>query len=152
MTSNIGSHIIQENLEKVNEQNRTEILNQTREQVFDLLKKSIKPEFLNRIDEIIMFQPLTREEVRKIVELQLKNIQKTLEKSSIKLTATKKAVDYIATVGYDPQFGARPIKRVIQKNLLNELSKMILEEKVDKNSTIVVDEKDGKLVFKNKDK
>ena len=150
MTSNIGSHIIQENLERVNEQNRAEILNQTREQVFDLLKKSIKPEFLNRIDEIIMFQPLTREEVRKIVELQLKNIQKTLEKSSIKLTVTKKAVDYIATIGYDPQFGARPIKRVIQKNLLNELSRMILEEKVDKNSIIVVDEKDGKLVFKNK--
>jgi ATP-dependent Clp protease ATP-binding subunit ClpB len=149
MTSNIGSHLIQENLEKVNEQNREEILNQTRIQVFDLLKKSIKPEFLNRIDEIIMFQPLTREEVRRIVELQLKNIQKTLEKSSVKLKVTKKAVDYIATVGYDPQFGARPIKRVIQKNLLNELSKMILEEKVDKNSIIVVDEKDGKLIFKN---
>ncbi|MGA2682766.1 MAG: ATP-dependent chaperone ClpB [Candidatus Bathyarchaeia archaeon] len=150
MTSNIGSHIIQENLEKVNDQNREEILNQTREQVFDLLKKSIKPEFLNRIDEIIMFQPLTREEVRKIVELQLKTIQKTLEKSSIKMTFTKKAVDSIATIGYDPQFGARPIKRVIQRNLLNELSKMILEEKVDRNSIIVVDEKDGKLVFKNK--
>jgi ATP-dependent Clp protease ATP-binding subunit ClpB len=150
MTSNIGSHIIQENLEKVNEENREEILNQTRKQVFDLLKKSIKPEFLNRIDEIIMFQSLTREEVRKIVELQLKIIQKMLEKSSIKLTITKKAVDFIAIIGFDPQFGARPIKRVIQKNLLNELSKMILEEKVDKNSVIVVDEKNGKLVFKNK--
>ncbi len=150
MTSNIGSHIIQENLEKVNEQNREEILNQTRKQVFDLLKKSIKPEFLNRIDEIIMFQSLTREEVRKIVELQLKIIQKMLEKSSIKLTITKKAVDFIAIIGFDPQFGARPIKRVIQKNLLNELSKMILEEKVDKNSVIVVDEKNGKLVFTNK--
>jgi ATP-dependent Clp protease ATP-binding subunit ClpB len=137
-------------LEKVNEENREEILNQTRKQVFDLLKKSIKPEFLNRIDEIIMFQSLTRAEVRKIVELQLKNIQKMLEKSSIKLAVTKKAVDFIATIGFDPQFGARPIKRVIQKNLLNELSKMILEEKVDKNSEIVVDEKNGKLVFKNK--
>jgi ATP-dependent Clp protease ATP-binding subunit ClpB len=150
MTSNIGSHIIQENLEKLNEQNREEILNQTRKQVFDLLKKSIKPEFLNRIDEIIMFQSLTLEEVRRIVELQLKNIQKMLEKSSIKLTITKKVVDFIATIGFDPQFGARPIKRVIQKNLLNELSKMILEEKVDKNSVIVVDEKNGELVFKNK--
>ena len=125
-------------------------MNQTRTHVFELLKKSIKPEFLNRIDEIIMFQPLTREEVQRIVELQLKNVQKTLEKSSIKLTITKKAIDFIATIGYDPQFGARPIKRVIQKNLLNELSKMILEEKVNKDSTIVVDEKDGKLVFKNK--
>jgi ATP-dependent Clp protease ATP-binding subunit ClpB len=150
MTSNIGSHIIQDNLEKVNEENREEIINQTRKQVFDLLKKTIKPEFLNRIDEIIMFQSLTQEEVRRIVELQLKVIQKMLEKSSIKLTVTKKAVDFIALIGFDPQFGARPIKRVIQKNLLNELSKMILEEKVDKNSVIVVDEKNGKLVFTNK--
>ncbi len=150
MTSNIGSHIIQENLEKINEDNREEIINQTRQQVFDLLKKTIKPEFLNRIDEIIMFNSLTHDEVRKIVELQLKNIQKMLEKNSIKLTFTKKAVDFIATIGYDPQFGARPIKRVIQKNVLNELSKMILEEKVDKNSAIVVDVKNGQMAFINK--
>jgi ATP-dependent Clp protease ATP-binding subunit ClpB len=150
MTSNIGSHIIQENMEKMNEENREEIVNQTRKQVFELLKKSIKPEFLNRIDEIIMFQSLTRAEVRRVVELQLKIIEKMLEKSSIKLTITKKAVDFIAEIGFDPQFGARPIKRVIQKNLLNELSKMILEEKVDKSSVIVVDEKNGKLVFTNK--
>jgi len=150
MTSNIGSHIIQENMEKLNEQNREEILNRTREQVFELLRKTIRPEFLNRVDEIIMFQSLTKEEVRRIVELQLDRVQKMLEKSSIKLTATKKAVDLIANVGFDPQFGARPIKRVIQKNVLNELSKMILEEKVDKNSVIVVDEKNGALVFKNK--
>jgi ATP-dependent Clp protease ATP-binding subunit ClpB len=150
MTSNIGSHIIQDNLQRVNEQNREEILNQTRQQVFDLLKQSIRPEFLNRVDEIIMFQSLTREEVRRIVELQLKLVQKMLEKSSVKLTVTKKALDFIAMVGYDPQFGARPIKRVIQKNLVNELSKMILDEKVDKNSVIVVDEKNGKLVFTNK--
>ena len=150
MTSNIGSHIIQENLEKIDEHNRDEIMNQTRKQVFDLLKKTIRPEFLNRIDEIIMFNSLTQDEVRKIVELQLKNIQKTLEKNSIKLTFTKKAVDFIATIGYDPQFGARPIKRVIQKNVLNELSKMILEEKVDKNSAIMVDVKNGQMVFINK--
>ena len=150
MTSNLGSHIIQDNLQRVNEQNREEIVNQTREQVFDLLKQSIRPEFLNRVDEIIMFQPLTQEEVRKIVGLQLKLVQKMLENNNIKLTATKKAVDYIAKIGFDPQFGARPIKRVIQKNLENELSKMILEEKVNKNSVIVVDEKNGKLVFTNK--
>ncbi len=150
MTSNIGSHIIQENLEKIDAHNSEEILNQTRTQVFDLLKKTVKPEFLNRIDEIIMFQSLTQEEVRKIVELQLQNIQKNLEKNSIKISFTKKAVDFIATIGYDPQFGARPIKRVIQKNVLNELSKMILEEKVDKNSVIVVDVKNGQLVFINK--
>ncbi|HUW48917.1 MAG TPA: AAA family ATPase, partial [Patescibacteria group bacterium] len=150
MTSNIGSHIIQENLEKVNDQNRDEILNQTRKQVFDLLKKSIRPEFLNRIDEIIMFKSLTLEEVRRVVELQLRIIQKMLEKSSIKLTVTKKAVNFIAKIGFDPQFGARPVKRVIQKNLLNELSKMILKEKVDKDSLIVVDEKNGELLFSNK--
>jgi len=150
MTSNLGSHIIQDNLQRVNEQNREEIVNQTREQVFDLLKQSLRPEFLNRVDEIIMFQPLTQEEVRKIVGLQLNLVQKMLEKNNIKLTATKKAVDYIAKIGFDPQFGARPIKRAIQKNLENELSKMILEEKINKNSVIVVDEKNGKLVFTNK--
>ncbi len=150
MTSNIGSHLIQENLEKINEENREEIINQTRTQVFELLKRSIKPEFLNRIDEIIMFQSLTREEVRKIVGLQLRNVQKMLEKTNIKLTIAKKAVDFIANIGFDPQFGARPIKRVIQKNLLNELSKMILQEKVDKDTEIIVDEKNGELIFKNR--
>jgi ATP-dependent Clp protease ATP-binding subunit ClpB len=150
MTSNIGSHIIQENLEKANVDNRDKIWNQTKDQVFNLLKKTIKPEFLNRIDEIIMFQPLNEEEVRKIVENQLKDIQKMLEKNNIKISVTKKAIDYIAKVGFDPQFGARPIKRVIQKNVLNELSKIILQEKVDKSSVIVVDEKNGGLIFKNK--
>ena len=150
MTSNLGSHIIQDNLQKVNEQNREEIVNQTREKVFDLLKQSIRPEFLNRIDEIIMFQPLTQEEVREIVGLQLKRVQKMLDENNIKLTATKNAVDYIAKIGFDPQFGARPIKRVLQKYLENELSKMILEEKISKDSVIIVDEKDGKLVFSNK--
>jgi ATP-dependent Clp protease ATP-binding subunit ClpB len=150
MTSNIGSHIIQDNLEKVTAENREEILNRTKEEVFSILKKSIKPEFLNRIDEVIMFQPLTQEEISKIVENQLAGIEKMLEKNGIHMTATKKAVEHIAKIGFDPQFGARPIKRVIQKEVLNELSKMILAEKVDRNSTIVVDEKDGQLVFKNK--
>jgi ATP-dependent Clp protease ATP-binding subunit ClpB len=149
MTSNLGSDIIRENLERVNDQNRGEVLNKTREQVFDLLRRSMKPEFLNRIDEIIMFQPLTREEIRKVVELQIRNVQNALEKNNIKLTVTKKAVDYIADTGYDPQFGARPIKRVIQRYLLNELSKMILDGKVDRDSVIVVDEKNGELVFRN---
>jgi len=149
MTSNIGSHLIQENLEKVTEKNREEILDRTREQVLDLLKKTIRPEFLNRIDEIIMFQPLTEKEIRKVVELQLEIIREILEKNGILLTATPKAVNLIASLGFDPQFGARPIKRVIQKNLLNELSKMILEGKVDKDSTIVVDEKGGNLLFRN---
>jgi len=149
MTSNIGSHIIQENLEKTNPDNREEIWNQTKEQVFNLLKKSIRPEFLNRIDEIIMFQPLTEEKVRKIVETQLKGVQKMLEKNNIQISVTKKAIDHIAKVGFDPQFGARPIKRVIQKNVLNELSKIILAEKVNKDTTIIIDEKNGELTFKN---
>jgi ATP-dependent Clp protease ATP-binding subunit ClpB len=150
MTSNIGSHLIQENLEKINPENREHTLNQTKEQVFELLKKSIKPEFLNRIDEIIMFQPLTQEEIRKIVELQLQKVEQMLQKNNIKLSATKKAIDYIANVGFDPQFGARPIKRVIQKDILNELSKMMLSEKVNKDTTIIVDEKNGQLIFRNK--
>jgi ATP-dependent Clp protease ATP-binding subunit ClpB len=149
MTSNIGSHLIQENMEKATDKDRDELFDGTREQVFDLLKKTIRPEFLNRIDEIIMFRPLTEDEIRTVVEIQLGGVQKMLEKSDIRLTATKKAIRFIATLGFDPQFGARPIKRVIQKNLLNELSKMILEGNVQKDKEIVVDEKGGKLVFGN---
>ncbi len=129
--------------------NRDQVFDRTREQVFDLLKKTIRPEFLNRIDEIIMFRPLTRDEILTVVELQVGIIQKMLGKTDIRLRATKKAIQFIATLGFDPQFGARPIKRVIQKNLLNELSKMILEGKVQKDKEIVVDENEGKLVFRN---
>jgi ATP-dependent Clp protease ATP-binding subunit ClpB len=149
MTSNIGSHIIQENLEKVNDKNREEVINRTREMVFDLLKKTIRPEFLNRIDEIIMFKPLTIDEIRDVVRLQLRMVQQALEKNEIHLDFTDNAVDFIAKLGFDPQFGARPIKRVIQKNMLNELSKMILEGKVDKNSEIVADVRNGELIFSN---
>ena len=149
MTSNIGSHLIQENLEHVTDKNRDEVFDRTRQQVFELLKKTIRPEFLNRIDEIIMFKPLTKDEIMTVVELQLGIIQKMLEKSDIRLKPTKKAIQFIATLGFDPQFGARPIKRVIQKILLNELSKMILEGRVNKDKEIVVDEKEGKLMFRN---
>jgi ATP-dependent Clp protease ATP-binding subunit ClpB len=150
MTSNIGSHLIQENLEKVTAGNREEILNNTRRQVFDLLKKSIRPEFLNRIDEIIMFQPLSREEIVMVVKMQLGLIEKILAKNNIRLTATARATEHIAGLGYDPQFGARPIKRVLQKQVLNELSRMILQGKVDKDSDIVLDLKHGNLVFENR--
>jgi len=149
MTSNIGSTIIQENMEHVTDKNRDEVYDRTREQVFELLKKTIRPEFLNRIDEIIMFKPLTKDEIQTVVELQLENVQKMLKKSDIRLRATKKAIQFIATLGFDPQFGARPIKRVIQKNLLNELSKMILEGTVNKEKEILVDEKGAKLIFSN---
>jgi len=149
MTSNIGSHLIQENLEHVTDKNRDEVYDRTREQVFELLKKTLRPEFLNRIDEVIMFRPLMKDEIQTVVELQLGNVQKMLGKNDIRLTATKKAIRFIATQGFDPQFGARPIKRVIQRNVLNELSKMILEGNVKKENEIVVDEKEGKLVFRN---
>jgi ATP-dependent Clp protease ATP-binding subunit ClpB len=149
MTSNIGSHLIQENLEHVTDKNRDEVFDRTREQVFELLKKTIRPEFLNRIDEIIMFRPLSKDEIQTVVELQLGNVQKMLAKSDIRLRATKRAIQFIATQGFDPQFGARPIKRVIQKMLINELSKMILEGTINKEKEIVVDEKGGKLTFGN---
>ncbi len=149
MTSNIGSPIIQENLENITDRNRDEVFARTRQQVFELLKKTIRPEFLNRIDEIIMFKPLTRDEILTVVGIQLGTIQKMLGKNDIRLTATQKAIRFIANQGFDPQFGARPIKRVIQKNLLNELSKIILEGKVNKDKEIVVDEEDGKLMFRN---
>jgi len=149
MTSNIGSHIIQENLEHVTDLNREEIFDKTREQIMDLLKKTIRPEFLNRIDEVIMFKPLSRDEINTVVNLQIGLIQKMLENNDVRFIATDRAIRYIADRGFDPQFGARPIKRVIQKNLLNELSKMILEGRVTKEKEIVVDEKDGILVFSN---
>jgi ATP-dependent Clp protease ATP-binding subunit ClpB len=152
MTSNIGSHIIQEKLNKLTEDNREEIINHTRLEVFDLLKKTIRPEFLNRIDEIIMFQPLSKDEIKDIVKLQFRIIQKMLAKNDVKISATDKAIDEISEMGFDPQFGARPIKRVIQRQILNELSKMILAGKVNKDHRIIIDEKDNKLVFLNQDK
>ena len=150
MTSNIGSHLIQENLEKVTEKNREEVLNNTREQVFDLLKKTIRPEFLNRIDEIIMFQPLTEEEIRKVVELQLGIIREMLDKSGIRLTVTPKAVRLIATLGFDPQFGARPLKRAIQDRLLDPLATKLLLGEFKPGDRIKVAAHDGELEFAKK--
>ena len=150
MTSNIGSLIIQENLEKVTDSNRDHIINITKEAVFDLLKKSIRPEFLNRVDEIIMFQPLTKEEIYQIVELQLQIIRRMLSKNDISLNATPEAVRLIADQGFDPQYGARPIKRLIQKQVLNELSRMILSGKVDRNMDIEIDAEGHNLVFRNR--
>ncbi len=149
MTSNIGSHIIQDNISKINDRNKEEIYNRTREQVFELLKKTIRPEFLNRVDEIIMFKPLTKEEIRNIVLLQFEQVKKMLEKNGVQIEITDAALDHIADIGFDPQFGARPIKRVMQRNLLNQLSKMILSGEVDRDSRILVDFKDGNLMFEN---
>ncbi|MEI6489725.1 MAG: ATP-dependent chaperone ClpB [Bacteroidota bacterium] len=149
MTSNMGSHLIQENFEKMNESNREEIIAKTKVEVFELLKKSIRPEFLNRIDETIMFTPLTRENVHRIVELQFVGISKMLEENNIHLSASKDAIDWLSQLGFDPQFGARPIKRVIQKRVLNELSKQILAGKVEKDANIVLDVFNNEFVFRN---
>ncbi len=149
MTSNMGSHLIQENFEKLTERNRDEIIAKTKVEVFELLKKSIRPEFLNRIDETIMFTPLTRENVHQIVELQFIGIAKMLEENDIHITATAEAIDWLAQLGFDPQFGARPVKRVIQKRVLNELSKQILAGKVEKDANIVLDVFNKEFVFRN---
>jgi ATP-dependent Clp protease ATP-binding subunit ClpB len=153
MTSNMGSHLIQENFENINStinhDKYEEIMVKTKLEVFDLLKKTIRPEFLNRIDETIMFTPLNREDVHKIVELQFSSIAKTLRENDIQISATPEAIDWLAQLGFDPQFGARPIKRVIQKRVLNELSKQILAGKVTKDAVIVLDVFNQEFVFRN---
>jgi ATP-dependent Clp protease ATP-binding subunit ClpB len=149
MTSNIGSPIIQGNFERLTAKNREEIIDRTKTEIFELLKQTIRPEFLNRIDEIIMFVPLTRSEIKQIVELQIMGVQKMLAESEIKLTYTDYALDWISKIGFDPQFGARPLKRAIQKHILNELSKQILSGKVVKDSEILFDVFDDQVVFRN---
>ncbi len=152
MTSNIGSHLIQENFKDLDEENREEVVAKTKNELFDLLKQTIRPEFLNRIDELIMFTPLNRDELRDIVSLQFKGVQDTLAEMGIEIEASDEALDWLAQLGYDPQFGARPLKRVIQKKILNELSKDILSGKVDKDSRIKLDMFDNQFVFINADK
>jgi ATP-dependent Clp protease ATP-binding subunit ClpB len=152
MTSNIGSHLIQENFSLMVDENRDEVIAKTKNEVFELLKKSIRPEFLNRIDEIIMFTPLNREEIRDIVKLQFVGVQKSLAEMGITINATEEALDWLAELGYDPQFGARPLKRVIQKRILNELSKQILAGTVDRDSKIKLDMFDHNFVFMNEGK
>ncbi|MDL2208920.1 ATP-dependent chaperone ClpB [Parabacteroides sp. OttesenSCG-928-O15] len=149
MTSNMGSSLIRENFEKMTPENREQVTDETKIQVLELLKKSIRPEFLNRIDEIIMFTPLNEEEIRQIVTLQLNSVKKMLAGNGIALEFTDAAVRFISDEGFDPQFGARPVKRVIQKYVLNELSKEILTAKIDRNKPIVIDREGEGLVFKN---
>jgi len=149
MTSNIGSHIIQERFSKMTEANEEEVVEKTREEVFELLKKTIRPEFLNRIDEIIMFKPLSRSEIHGIVKLQFEMVKAMLAKNGLHLEISDAAINKLSNAGYDPQFGARPLKRVIQRMVLNELSKMILAGKVEKDHKILIDVEDDELVFKN---
>jgi len=150
MTSNIGSHLIQENFDQLTEINKDEVLAKTKSEVFELLKKTIRPEFLNRIDEVIMFEPLTREDVNDIVKIQFKQIAQRLAEQHITISATDEAIDWLAQLGYDPHYGARPVKRVMQKQILNELSKQLLADTVNKDKEIVVDVIDNKFIFLNK--
>ena len=149
MTSNMGSSLIRENFEKMTATNHDEVLERTKAQVLELLKKSIRPEFLNRIDEIIMFTPLNEQEIHQIVSLQLNGVKRMLDKNGITLEFTDAAVDFIAHEGFDPQFGARPVKRVIQKYVLNELSKEILSGHVNRERAIVIDRAGDALQFRN---
>ena len=149
MTSNIGSHIIQQEFEKLNEENEDEIIDITTKLVFEELRHHVRPEFLNRVDDVVMFSPLSRNDIEQIVELNLKDVQKRLLKTDINFTWTLDAVKYIAETGFDPQFGARPVKRVIQNEVLNKLSKDILSNKVNRDYTINLDYKNGEIMFEN---
>ncbi|MBN1416458.1 MAG: ATP-dependent chaperone ClpB [Bacteroidales bacterium] len=149
MTSNVGSHLIQENMARLTDKNRPEILEKTKNQVFELLKTIIRPEFLNRIDDLIMFVPLTKEEIKDIIRLQFRRIAKMLMENEITVEITEEAIQWIADRGYDPQYGARPIKRILEKNIVNELSRAILAGLVVKENTIVIDCKKDSLVFQN---
>ncbi|MCC6839141.1 MAG: ATP-dependent chaperone ClpB [Flavobacteriales bacterium] len=148
MTSNLGAEIIQENYEKIDDKNHEEVQRRTRDQVMELLRKSVRPEFLNRVDEVIMFEPLSRKDVRAIVKIQLDALMHKLAERDMLLTPSEELIDHIAHTGYDPQFGARPIKRMIQKELLNELSRWIIEGKVQANTPMVIDIFDGQIVFR----
>ncbi|WP_290791896.1 ATP-dependent chaperone ClpB [Flavihumibacter sp. UBA7668] len=149
MTSNIGSHIIQQNFEDVTEENKEEVVGRTKYEVMDLLKQTIRPEFLNRVDEIIMFQPLMRNDIRNIIRIQLNQLKQLVAKNGIDLKFSEYAIDYLGEHGFDPVFGARPLKRLIQKEIVNQLSKRILMGDIDKNKAVLVDVFDGVVVFRN---
>lgn len=149
MTSNIGSQIISEHMSTMTDENHDQVLEQTRREVMELLKRTIRPEFLNRIDELIMFKPLTRDEIFEIVELQLRNLAEMLKRNEIVLQFTQAAIEKIAQLGFDPQYGARPVKRVLQREVLNELSKKILADQINKEVPIVLDAQNNELVFRN---
>ncbi|MDY4956738.1 MAG: ATP-dependent chaperone ClpB [Prevotella sp.] len=149
MTSNLGSQFIQQQMEKLTEGNRDQTIRETKNKVMEMLKKTIRPEFLNRIDDIIMFLPLTKHEIAEVVTLQLKRVAKMLEQQGFNLKWTERAVDYLADVGYDPEFGARPVKRAIQDYVLNDLSRKLLAEQVVREKPITVDADDHGLLFRN---
>ena len=152
MTSNIGAHLIQSNSETLTDFNTDEVLAKTKLEVFDLLKKSMRPEFLNRIDEIIMFSPLNRNEIKNIVKIQFNSVANMLAKNDIRIQITEDAIEWLSQLGYDPQFGARPLKRVMQKRVLNELSKQILAGTINKEGIIEIDiDKNSNFIFNNRE-
>jgi ATP-dependent Clp protease ATP-binding subunit ClpB len=148
MTSNIGSEIIQENYDKIEKGNKEKVFEATKEQVFELLRRSVRPEFLNRVDEIIMFSPLTKKDINAIVKIQFNGVVNKLMEENIHLSATDEAIQWLAATGFDPSYGARPIKRLIQKKVLNELSKELLAGKIERDSDIVMDVFDDNVVFR----
>ena len=149
MTSNMGSDIIRERMSKLTDANRDQVIESTKNEVLELLKQRIRPEFLNRIDEIIMFTPLTESEIKQIVKLQIDGVSRMLEKNGVHLEVTDKCLDFLAQEGYDPEFGARPVKRIIHKMILNQLSKDILAQRVNRDKPIIIDYDGSQLVFKN---
>ena len=150
MTSNIGSHLIQQNFENVKTESEIFTATETsKAQIFDALKRVLKPEFFNRIDEVIMFKPLLQGDIKEIVKIQLNNLKKQLVDMDIHMEYTDELADYFAKEGYEPQYGARPLKRLINKELINELSKMILADKIDKNKKVIADSFNGQIVFRN---
>lgn len=149
MTSNLGSQYIQQQCANLSEGNRDEVLDETRQRVMDMLKQTIRPEFLNRIDETIMFLPLTKKEIAEVVRLQMRSVHRMLTEQGFKIDVSDEAIDLLADLGYDPEFGARPVKRAIQRYVLNDLSKKILADEVSRDKPILIDALDGKLVFRN---
>ena len=149
MTSNMGSNFIQSQFERLTDSNKEQLIEETKNEVLNMLKKNIRPEFLNRIDEIIMFTPLNSEQIEKIVRLQINNVEKMLKENDITLVVTDKAIKCLAKAGFDPEFGARPVKRAIQRYLLNDLSKKLLAGSVNSEHPIQVDADNDELVFRN---
>ena len=145
----MGSQIIQDAFEKVTEKNKDAVVEKTKVEVMNLLKQTIRPEFLNRIDEVIMFQPLMKKEIKGIISIQLNALKELIAKNGIHLEFTDYALEYLAENGYDPQFGARPLKRLIQREIVNALSKKILAGTIDKIKPVLVDVFDGTVVFRN---
>ena len=149
MTSNMGSHIIQENFADLEGKDIDTVVEGTREQVMDLLRQTLRPEFLNRVDDVIMFHPLMRKEIKGIIKIQLQNLQKQVAEQGIDLQFTDYALDYLSQKGFDPQYGARPLKRVIQKDIINMLSRKIIGGEIDKAKPVLIDVFDGVVVMRN---